>query len=106
MKNKDTCSRCYSELLRQKKTESIELEILQDFSSNADLAPITAHLEQYTSLKEFRHLLRHLPSLQATTRRNDYIYGATRYIAKTLGIRITDNFGNDRLDQPMSDIQI
>ena len=92
-------------MMRQKLTDKIENEILLDFSPNATLAPIFANLQIPTTLKRFRQLMTHLPVFQQNHSRNDYIYGAARYCANTIGIKIVDAYSNERLDQPMSDIE-
>jgi hypothetical protein len=104
--NKSMCSGCYSEVMRHKQTFLIEQTLLNDTTSNAVLAPLIQHLTEPTSLRNFRHMMEYLHTVHKPTARDDYIYGAMRYTANSLGIQLTDDLINDRMDQPLTAIEI
>ena len=58
------------------------------------------NIKQRISLKEFRTIMQHLPTMN-TPRRDDHIYGAARYVANSLGITLLDTDMNDSIDPPL-----
>eukprot|EP00590_Aulacoseira_subarctica_P005385 CAMPEP_0172418598 /NCGR_PEP_ID=MMETSP1064-20121228/5061_1 /TAXON_ID=202472 /ORGANISM="Aulacoseira subarctica , Strain CCAP 1002/5" /LENGTH=302 /DNA_ID=CAMNT_0013157589 /DNA_START=1150 /DNA_END=2058 /DNA_ORIENTATION=+ len=85
IKGRNTCSGCSIEAGIHRKVLQIEAEILALSITNDTLIPLLQYRTKPTSIKTFRKLLSCLPSF-AKTSRNDYIYGAARYLANTLGI--------------------
>jgi hypothetical protein len=69
-------------------TTKMEQEILCNLSPNTTLAPLLQYLNQPTSLQHFQQLMGYLNTFQTDNRRNDYIYGAARCMANTLGKKI------------------
>jgi len=104
--NKRTmCSGCINESLRHRKVKQIEMDILSNTQQNSTWAPILEYVHTPTNLAHIRYLLQHLPST-ATNKRNDHIYGATRYIANSLGLTISNNtIMGDFIDKPLSSIE-
>jgi len=104
--NKRTmCSGCINESLWHRKVKQIEMDILSNTQQNSTWAPILEYVHTPTNLAHIRYLLQHLPST-ATNKRNDHIYGATRYIANSLGLTISNNTNmGDFIDKPLSSIE-
>jgi hypothetical protein len=103
-KNKNMSSGFINEALRHRKVKKIDLELLNDTSSNSILAPLLQHTSTPISLRKFRQLCQHLPTM-ANKRRDDHIFGAARYIANTLGIEILNNQVGNLINQPLSGLQ-
>jgi hypothetical protein len=78
----------------------LEKELLEVNATNLTLAPIIEAIESPISLKQFRGLIKHLPTL-SNSKRDDHIFGATRYLANILGVQIQNNDTRDNIDQPM-----
>ena len=95
--NRTTCSGCLHENLRHRKVERLENELLEDMSANTLLAPILNYVQRPITLKAFRGLFQHLPSMHVH-KRDDHIYGAARYLANSFGIIISDMNADDSLD--------
>jgi len=93
--NKSMCLGCINENLRHRKVVQIEKDILNDCSSNETLAPIISHLTIPTDLKRIRKLLSE----------DNHIYGATRYVANSLGILLNDANANSSIDSPMTTVE-
>jgi len=102
--NKSMCSGCMNENLRHRKVIQIEKDILNDYSSNEALAPIISYLTIPTDLKRICKLLLHLPAYK-NNKRDDHIYGATRYVANSLGILLNDANANSSIDSPMTTVE-
>ena len=102
---KHMCSGCLSESTRHKKTAQIEMDILTNMAPNTTWAPLLEYLDKPISLRHLRHLLGHLPTFGNTCRRDDHIFGATRYIANTLGLKLETRCISENIDQPPSDIE-
>jgi hypothetical protein len=101
LKGKNMCSGCVNESQRHKKTQQMELEILSNSSSNNVWSPFLQWTRSPTTLRNLRLALSHLTNFRQT-KRNDHIYGASRYIANTLGIILVEHNVSDLIDQPMS----
>jgi hypothetical protein len=56
------------------------------------------------SLKNLQKLFQHLPTF-GRKKRDYHIFGATRYLANTLGIMINEDNASDLIDQPLSIIE-
>lgn len=95
------CSGCINENLRHRKELQIENKILNSNATNETLAPIIHHTTTPTELKRVRKLLSHLPSFN-NIKRDDHIYGVTRYIANSLGIIIKDSSASELIDAPLT----
>ena len=81
----------------------METEILEANTPNHILAPLINCLTEPISIKEFRQHLQHLPTLNHN-KRDDSIFGVIRYIANSLGIRLS-NATACSIDESMSLVQ-
>jgi len=104
--NRNMFAGCLSESNRHKKTHSIEQDILRDHSPNAILAPLLASRTTPINLREFRQGLQHLPTLYDNKGRDDFIYGAARYTANTLGFRIDSENISENIDPRPSEAEV
>ena len=102
--NKSTCAGCHNEYMRHRRTAQIEKDILHNISDNTTLEPMLQHLDTPTDLQSLRHSLRHLPTFQNSKGRDDHIYGATRYIANTLGLKLDKTNKSEKIDEPPSEL--
>ena len=102
---RNACSGCSNEASKQRLIVALEKEMLLASVSNAQLAPLLVYQTQPTSLKAFRKILHYLPSL-ANTARNDYKFGASTYLANTLGILIHPTESCRIMDDPLPTKQI
>jgi len=103
---KNMCSGCISESIRQKKTAQLERDILVDISPNSKLAPLLLHKTIPISLRNLKTMMKYLPTLQNNCSRDDHMYGAIRYLANTLGIKLENTDASEPIDPPLSDVQI
>jgi hypothetical protein len=62
--------------------------------------PLLSYLYAPIELKEIRQFLQYLP-IFSHKKRDDHIYGASRYVANTLGIMLCDNNISELIDVPM-----
>jgi len=99
--NRNMCSGCLNEHLRHRKVERLENEILEDTTSNEALAPLLLCLQKSITLKDFRALMQHLPTMNIQ-KRDDHIYGAARYLANSIGISLLDSDINESIDPPLT----
>jgi hypothetical protein len=99
--NKNTCSGCSNEASWHRRTHLLERDILTQSTPNERLASVLKWLHTPTLLKTIRQGLSYLPTFQST-KRDDHIFGATRYLANTLGIMTCDHNMSDAIDQPMT----
>ena len=97
------CSGCINECLRYCRVAKIESDILNYVSANEIISPLLQYLTKPTDLKHIRRLLQHLPSCKNNKR--DHIYGATRYIANSLGLLINDTNVSSSIDTPMTTVE-
>jgi hypothetical protein len=104
IEGKNRCSGCVNESLRHRRISQIEHDILIDISANFILLPILDWTPMPISLKKIRKLFQHLPTF-GRKKRDDHIFGPTRYLANTLGIIINEDNASDLIDQPMSIIE-
>jgi hypothetical protein len=104
-KNKNMCSGCINESIHHCKVQKIELDILRGTLSNSVLAPVVQHLSTHISLIKFWRLFAHLPAFNNRSRDDD-IYGTARYLANTIGIPLLENCTSDRIDQPMTTLEV
>jgi len=102
--NKNMCSGCLNENMQQKRLLKSESEILHSNAPNSILAPIIHFCNKPTELRHVRKLFQHLPTF-ANKKRDDHIYGATRYISNTFGIMLMDGDKNNFIDQPMTNVE-
>jgi hypothetical protein len=98
MKRKNACSGCFNENLLHRKVKQMEQMLLEDFTDNGILMHLIDFIKAPISLKNFRNLFRYLPIFVHMTR-NDHVYGASRYLANTLGFTISDEVNNNRIDK-------
>ncbi len=98
------CLGCTRELIKQKKAAQLEHEMCAISVDNIVLQPLLRCRLEFTSIKEFRRTLSCLPTFQGTSR-DDYIFGAARYLANTLGILIQSTYSSNVLDPPMTSIE-
>jgi len=99
------CSSCISEATRQSRTRQIEMDFLWDMSPNTTLAPLMVHKTSPTDLRNFRHLLNHLPTLN-NYRRDDHTFGAVRYIANALGFKLENSTASESIDPQLTELEI
>ncbi len=90
-KGRITCSGCNRELIRHRKAIQLEKEIQAIAVDNDKLAPLLQYRTKLMSIKAFRSALSFLPTFNSKTR-DDYIFGAARYLANTLGILIQNTY--------------
>mmetsp|Transcript_28434 Transcript_28434/g.40756 ORF Transcript_28434/g.40756 Transcript_28434/m.40756 type:complete len:191 (+) Transcript_28434:3135-3707(+) len=88
-KGRNICPGCIIEGTRQRKTATAEIEIMEANTPNQVLAPILDSMITPISIKQLRQLLQHLPTMNFT-KRDDSIFGVIRYIANSLGLRLTN----------------
>ena len=62
-KSRHMCSGCICEETRQRKAATLELELMETSTSNPTLAPMIQFLSQPISIKNFRKLFKHLPTM-------------------------------------------
>ncbi len=89
--------------LRHKRVLQIENEILTNISPNESWMPLLNWIYTPITLAKLRHLLQHI-SVFKIKKRDDHLYGATRYLANSLGIYICDTNMSDLVDQPMTPV--
>ena len=99
--NKSTCSGCHNESLCHRKVKRIEHEILLSTAPNDAIAPLLHWVHTPVSLRNLRQHLQHLPTF-TKKHRDDHLYGATRYLANTLGIIICEQNSSNLIDIPLS----
>lgn len=75
--------------------------MLQMSIDNEQLAPLLAYRAVPISLKAFRKILHFLPSLSKTSR-NDHKFGASTYLANTLGIMLQPSESCRIMDEPLN----
>jgi len=103
-KGRNICPGCIIEGTRQRKTATAEIEIMEANTPNQVLAPILDSMITPISIKQLRQLLQHLPTMNFT-KRDDSIFGVIRYIANSLGLRLT-NAPAGSIDETLTSIQI
>jgi hypothetical protein len=101
IKGRNTCSGCSRELARHRKTIQLEKELQAIAVDNDKLAPLLQYRTKLISIKAFRNALAFLPTFNSKTS-DDYIFGAARYIANTLGILIQNTPSSNLIDPPMT----
>jgi len=102
-KGRNLCPGCIIEGTRQRKTATVESEILEANTPNNILAPLLEYTKTPVSIKQLRLALRHLPTMN-TSKRDDSIYGVVRYIANSFGFRLS-NATAGTIDEPISSKQ-
>jgi len=98
---KNMCTRYKNETVQQRKTQQPEQDILSHSATNASLAPLLDWLHTPTSLKSIRWCLSHLPMFQCNGW-DGHIFGATRYLANTLGLLTSEQTMGEMIDIPMT----
>ena len=101
IKGRNTCSGSSRELARHQKTIQLEKELQAIAVDNDKLAPLLQYRTKLISIKAFRSALAFLPFFNSKTR-DDYIFGAARYVANTLGILIQNTPSSNLIDPPMT----
>jgi hypothetical protein len=96
------CSGCSSELTRHRKMMQLESEVLA--VDNEYLAPILQYRTQLITIKLFRKMLMVLPTFSAKSR-DDFIFGAARYLANTLGMLIQNTPSSNLIDPPLTNVE-
>ena len=99
--SRNMCSGCLHENLRHRKMERLENEVLEDATPNNFLAPLLHCLQKPTSLREFRIMMQHLPTM-STHRRYDHIYGAAWYLANSFGFSLLETNTTDCIDPSLA----
>lgn len=103
-KGRNLCPGCIIECTRQRKTATIEGEILETNTPNHILAPFLDHLTISINIKELRCKLQHLPTMNQN-KRDDCIFGVIRYVANSLGLCL-NNATASSIDEPMCSTQV
>ena len=103
-KGRNICPGCILESARQRKTAMVENDIIQAKTSNLILAPMLNYITTPVSIKELRSNLQYLPTLQPN-RRDDSIFGVIRYLANSLGFRLS-NATAESIDEAMNLLQV
>jgi len=98
------CSGYNNEIATHRRVVQLERELLFLSVENQKLAPILEHRTAPISIKKFRKLLHYLPSF-ASKARDDNMFGAARYLANTLVIRIQETIHANIIDEPMTIIE-
>jgi hypothetical protein len=80
------------------------MEILINTASNTTWMPLLDWIYNPISLADLRKLLQQI-SIFTTKKRDDHLYGATRYLANSLGIYICNTNASNLIDQPMTPVK-
>ncbi len=83
------------------KTIQLEREMCALSVDNGILQPLLRYRSKLLSIKVFRKILSCLPTVN-TNSCDDYIFGAPRYLANTLGILIKNTPSSNSIDPPMT----
>jgi hypothetical protein len=83
--HRNLCSQCIKEKARYHKAPDIEQQFLQTILPNSSLEPLVEHFTKAITLKKFRSYLKLLPAF-STSNFSDATYGASKYLAITLGL--------------------
>jgi len=95
------CSGCESELANHRKVLLLENEMLALSVNNDILAPLLEYRSKPISIKHFRNTLSCLHTFMNKSRDN-YIFGAARYLANTLGIVMPESLSSNLIDTPLT----
>jgi hypothetical protein len=76
---------------------------ISNTSSNDTWIPLLDWIYTPITLTSLHQLLQHI-SAYKVRKRDDHLYGATRYLANSLGISIYDVNSSDLIDQPMTSV--
>ncbi len=98
------CSGCNNEVSKQCKVLQLKNEMLTLSVNNNILAPLLEYRTKIISIKTFRKILLCLTSMISKSW-DDHIFGATRYLANTLGIGVQENLSSNILDSSMTSIE-
>jgi len=101
---RNMCAGCIHEAGRHRKVQQIEHQILHNTASNDVWVPLLNWICTPITLVQLRRLLKHLP-IYNTAKRDDHIYGATRYIANSLGIQLSATNMSELVDQQMTNVE-
>jgi len=85
---KTICSGCYIETSKHRRVKQLENEILHLLADNNTLSPLVQAKTHSISIQQFRKILECLPTF-ANKSRDDIIFGAAKYVANTIGVKIT-----------------
>jgi len=85
---KTICSGCYIETSKHRRVKQLENEILHLLADNNTLSPLVQAKTHCISIQQFRKILECLPTF-ANKSRDDIIFGAAKYVANTIGVKIT-----------------
>ena len=105
LKGRNMCSGCTIESSKQRKTNQLENEMLAVKTDNNTLASLLEYRTKPCCIKKFRKLLCMLPTFQSNTR-DDYIFGAVRYFANSLGILLPNSSSPSMLDEHMTSTEV
>jgi hypothetical protein len=98
------CSGCTIEMAKHHENLSLENELLQLSIANQYLAPLLEYRSKVITIKKFRKILSCLPTFERDLR-DDSIFGAARYMANTLGIKVHTLPSSNLIDTPMTDAE-
>jgi hypothetical protein len=98
------CSGCTIEMAKHRKVLSLENELLQLSIANQYLAPLLEYRYKVITIKESRKILSCLPTFERDLTDNS-IFGAARYMANTLGIKVHNSPSSSLIDTPMTDTE-
>jgi hypothetical protein len=98
---RNMCSGYLSKSTKLRRLDPLENEIMILKVDNSRLAPLLQFRMDYTSIKTFRQLLSCLPTF-SNKRRDDHSFGAARYLANALGIKVYASLHTSVIDSPMT----
>jgi hypothetical protein len=104
-KGRNMCSGCTIESSKQRKTNQLESKMLAIKTDNNTRASLLEYRTKLCSIKEFCKLLCMLPTFQSNTR-DDYIFGAVRYFANSLGILLLNSSSPSMLNEHMTSTEV
>lgn len=95
------CSGCINKSIKLRILDQLENEIMILDVNNNTLAPLLKFRMECTSIKAFQQMLSCLPTF-GNKKRDDHIFGAARYLANTLGIKVYALPHISIIDSPMT----
>jgi len=99
------CSGCEIELAKHRKVFLLEYDMLALSLNNDTLAPLLEYRSKPISIKQFWNTLSCLHTFMNKSR-DDYIFGAARYLANTLGIFMPESLSSNLIDTPLTSTEL
>jgi hypothetical protein len=104
MNGRNMCSGYTIEITRHRKTLQLEKEILLLTVDNQVLSPLLIYQNTIISVQAFQKALSCSPTFN-TKSQDDFIHGAARYLANTLGILIQSTLSSNLIGLPMTIVE-